>query len=521
VLALVFRARRRLVPLLVALAAVAIAFGSMALVGAPLTMASIAVLPVLLGLAVDYAIQYQARASALATIATAGLATAAGFLVLVLSPVPMVRGFGVLLVAGIVIALALTLTLGTAAAALPGGGPLAASLRGAGELVDAFAARLGRLAAPAAALVARLGRGVLRASLGRPGRVLAAGLAVAAIGWALDSQTEVVSDVNRLVPQDLPAVRDLATLQRDTGVAGEIDVVVSGADLTDPKVVEWMREYQSGLLKAHGYSPERGCGQADLCPALSLPDLFRTPEAASSRAKVRALLEAVPPYFSQAVITRDRRTATLAFGVRLMPLDEQQEIIDDMRARLKPPPGVTATLGGLQVLGAAANATLSDPWRRLGTLLAGLAAVGLVLALVYRRWQRAWVPLVPIALATGWSALVLWALRIPLNPLSATLGALVIAISTEFAVLLSARFHEERGRGAGVAEAVGRTYRSTGVAVAASGITAIAGFAVLALSDVQMLRDFGLVTVVDLTVSLLGVLAVLPAVLVLAERRSP
>ncbi len=34
-----------------------------------------------------------------------------------------------------------------------------------------------------------------------------------------------------------------------------------------------------------------------------------------------------------------------------------------------------------------------------------------------------------------------------------------------------------------------------------------------------MLRDFGAVTVIDLTVSLLGVLVVLPAVLVLAERR--
>jgi hypothetical protein len=32
-----------------------------------------------------------------------------------------------------------------------------------------------------------------------------------------------------------------------------------------------------------------------------------------------------------------------------------------------------------------------------------------------------------------------------------------------------------------------------------------------------MLRDFGLVTVVDLAVSLLGVLVVLPAVLMLAE----
>ncbi len=172
------------------------------------------------------------------------------------------------------------------------------------------------------------------------------------------------------------------------------------------------------------------------------------------------------------------------------------------------------------MLTAQANAKLSDPLRRLGTLLAGLLLVGAVLLAVYRRWDRALVPLAPIALASGWSALVLWLLGIPLNPMSATLGSLVIAISTEFAVLLAARFREERGRGRAVAEALRRTYATTGVTVAVSGTTAIAGFAVLALSDVRMLRDFGLVTVVDLTVSLLGVLAVLPAVLVLAERRA-
>src|SRR5215216_3414149 len=61
VLGLVFRSRLRLLPLAVALAAVAVTFGLMSLLGASLTMASIAVLPVLLGLAVDYAIQYQAR----------------------------------------------------------------------------------------------------------------------------------------------------------------------------------------------------------------------------------------------------------------------------------------------------------------------------------------------------------------------------------------------------------------------------------------------------------------------------
>ncbi len=299
VLALVFRSRLRIVPLLVALAAVAMTFGAMALLGAPLTMASIAVLPVLLGLGVDYAIQFQARveeedgdAEAAArlsgpTIATAALATAVGFLVLQLSPVPMVRGFGALLVAGIVLALLLAFSAGTAALALQlrrrREGPLASSLRGAGELADAARDALARPAARAGAA----GAAVLRGALRRPGRVLALGLALAAVGWALDSQTEVVSDVERLVPQDLTAVRDIQTLQRTTGVAGEVDVIVEGKDLTDPKVVRWMRDYQSGLLEKYGYSSTNGCGKAELCPALSLTDLFRDEKAASSREQVR------------------------------------------------------------------------------------------------------------------------------------------------------------------------------------------------------------------------------------------
>jgi uncharacterized protein len=545
VLALVFRRRLRLVPLAVALAAVALTFGLMALVGAPLTMASIAVLPVLLGLSVDYAIQYQARIAdpptargavraarvAVPTIATAALATAAGFLVLLLSPVPMVQGFGVLLVLGVGIALALALTGGTAALVALGGSrsgrPLARAVRGAGELLGAAARPLG----PAVRSAQRLGRSVLAAAFARPRRVLAVGFALAALGWVVDTQTEVRSDLRELVPQDLPAVRDLDTLQRTTGVAGEVDVVVEGRDLTDPKVVAWMRSFQQRVLKDARYSPDNGCGKAALCPALSLPDLFQGRDAAADRERIEALLEAVPPYFSQAVITADRRTANLAFGIRLMPLDEQHEAIERIRDALTertssagtghPPAGVTARVAGLPVLAAEANAALASPWRRLGTLLAGLLAVGLVLLLVHRRAERAWVPLVPIALATGWSALVLFALRVPLNPMSATLGALVIALTTEFAVLLDGRYREERRAGLAPADALRATYASTGAAVLASGATAIAGFAVLVFSDVRMLQEFGIVTVVDLSVSLLGVLAVLPAVLVLAERRRP
>jgi predicted RND superfamily exporter protein len=378
------------------------------------------------------------------------------------------------------------------------------------------------LARPAAAVGrggGRIARATTGAALRRPALVLAVGALLAVGGWVVDSKTEVVSDITELVPRDLPAVRDVLTLQRETNIAGEVDVLVAADDLTDPKVVSWMRDYRDRLEKRFAYSASNGCGRAELCPAVSFTDLFRTPEASADRARIRALLDAVPAYFSQAVINSDRTAAVMSFGIKLLPLDRQQEVLDVMRDELHPPAGVTARLAGLPVLAAEANAKLTDPGRRLGTLLAGLLLVAVALLAVYRRWDRAWVPLVPIALATGWSALVLWALGVPLNPMSATLGALVIAISTEFAVLLVARFREERDGGLGVREALERTYASTGTAVLASGATAIAGFAVLAFSDVQMLKDFGRVTVVDLTVSLLGVLAVLPAVLALAERR--
>jgi hydrophobe/amphiphile efflux-3 (HAE3) family protein len=563
-LGLIFTGRPRLLPLALALLAAALTFGALSLAGASLTMATIAVLPVLVGLAVDYAIQFQSRvgeeaerggtseqrvrrAAALGapTIATAGAASAAAMLVLALSPVPMVRGFG-LLVVGVVVAFLCALTAGAAVLALSAadretggrgararpfarlgssrrlfgtraaalGGELSAAWRGAGELLRENP------------LTRAISRAALVGAVRRPGRVLCVGLALAALGWGLDTQTTVQTDITKLVPQNLSSLEGLDAVERTTGVGGELDLMVSSKSLTKPATIEWMSRYESAVLKRFGYSPARGCGRARLCPAFSLPDLFAEPTAEAGGAKgaskrkrltqaqVSGLLQAIPPYFSQDVITPDHRVATLAFGIRLMSLAEQQQLIDAMSASLHPPAGVSAQLVGLPVLAAKSAAEVASPLRRVETLLASLAVVALVLLLAFRGdIRRALVPLVPIALASGWSALVLFVVRVPLNPMSVTLGALVIAISTEFSVLLAERHRQERRAGHDTVQALRRAYGRTGAAIAASGVTAIAGFGVLALSDIRMLRDFGFVTLIDLSVSLLGVLVALPAAL--------
>src|SRR5207237_9275752 len=85
-------------------------------------------------------------------------------------------------------------------------------------------------AAAAADWAARSGRAALDFAIERPRNVLVASLALAVLGWAADTQTHVGSDVRKLVPQDMPALRDINTLQKETGVSGEIDVLVPGRE---------------------------------------------------------------------------------------------------------------------------------------------------------------------------------------------------------------------------------------------------------------------------------------------------
>jgi predicted RND superfamily exporter protein len=518
------------------------------------------VLPILIGLGVDYAIQLQARydealvddtnpmeaARAAAsragpTIATACLATVAGFLALLLSPIPMVRGFGVLMVVGIAIAFLLATTAGFAALSLRTGVGRRGVLPGSGVLFFAQTTwreklRARRKTQQREGHPSSLPQRAVDLALVHPQRVLGIGLALAVIGWGVGTQIETESNIAKLAPQSLQAVRDLNELQDATGVSGELDVRVTAPNLTDPATIRWMAGFKRRALEAGGFSgPNASCREAEICPGPALSD-FVSGEGALpggtigelTRRGIRSTLRQIPSYDLRQVVTVDSKTglpantALISFGIRAQSLDNQQALIERVRDAIGtsgepggPPAGVEVELTGLPVIAAAAASDLSSS--RYWLTLAGLIAVALVLLVVYRSVQRAWVPLVPVVLATGWAALILWLTQIPLNPMSATLGALTVAIATEFSVILSGRFHEERGGGRSVGEALRAAYLRTGVAVLASGVTATAGFAVLIVSDARMLRDFGLVTVIDLIVALAGVMVALPAALAWTE----
>ena len=109
-------------------------------------------------------------------------------------------------------------------------------------------------------------------------------------------------------------------------------------------------------------------------------------------------------------------------------------------------------------------------------------------------------PLIPIALATGWSAGVLFVLGLLPGPLEVELNPMSVdprrAGDRDLDRVQRAAVRPlppgARGRGAAGAGDRAAPTRSTGAAVLASGVTAIAGFAALIASDIRMLRDFGI-----------------------------
>ncbi|MCB0828602.1 MAG: MMPL family transporter [Solirubrobacterales bacterium] len=540
-LALVFGSTWRLLPLALALAGVAIAGGVLRLAGGSISLAALGAAPILIGLTVDYAVQIQARfdearpapgpaeaARMAATrgmpmIATACLATAAGFAALLLSPYPLVSEFGLLLGAGALICLLTVSCLGFAALSLRGPGP------GNGAPAGRSGPPVGRSGLFRA--VRDGAKSVLGLAILAPGRLLLVSILVAVCGWAVSTQARAGTDISQLLPTRSAVVQDLLEVERATGASGEVDLIVRAPDVTDPGVVRWMDAVRRDALARAGYDEaDPDCQGAELCPGPAVPDFVANGGAGMDAATIRGTLKGLPLQERQAIVgggLTGKRTPTVAkipFTIRTRSVERQEQVIDQIRAAVSDsggpngiPAGVTTELTGLPVIVTASVDDLASS--RYVLVLAGIAAVALVLLLVYRSPRRVLVPLVPILVAGGWSALIAAVLDLSLNPLSAVLAVLVTAIATEFSVILAGRYYQERERGSTTGAALRMTYGRTGMAIGASGITAIAGFAALLASDIGMLRDFGFIAVVDLTVALLGVAIVLPAVLSWLERR--
>jgi hydrophobe/amphiphile efflux-3 (HAE3) family protein len=513
ILFLVFRVRWRLIPLLTMAVGVIWTFGILGYTGFKLSIVTIAGLPILIGLGVEFAIQVHNRieeeidldhtptpfAETLRHIGpallVATIAAAIACLALRASATPMIRDFGVLLAVGIGFVFLAAIVVPTAALAWR----------------ERRSPSTGTSEQPVVQKV--------MTALSHLPSVLAVPIVVVAIafligGFFAEDNTPIQTDPNQWVDQSSQVIHDINYMQSQTGASSELGVFVQ-----DPRGVfsDEVSEFTASFALAElAKFPDK------LSTVSSLPTtvyyLMEVPGAsqlAPTGADLRKAYDVAPVDLQRSLVSNNDTAMNMVFQTGPSTLEVRKEVTEDIRANVHPPPPITATPSGLAVIGVGLLDNLTS--NRLMLTYLALAGVVLWLLIRFRSIVEAVVTMVPIVFAVGLAATVVKLSGITVSPLTTVSSPLVIAICGEFSLLILFRHIEERERGLGPREAIDVAAARTGRAFFASSLTTVGGFAVLLLSPLPLLRDFGAIVAITIAIALISAMVVLPPVLVFAD----
>jgi len=542
VLSLVFRyVRWYLLPLLMVFFGVIYTFGAMGITGVPMTMASMAVFPILIGLGIDYAIQFHNRIeeelarredhkeAIYQTVGKVGPAvlialtiTILGFAALLSSEVPMIRDFGVLGIMGVVLCYLTSLFVGVQVICQLDARWVKRHMRNMGTIPPNEARRLireelrkkSRKHKWSAKLENVLTRLTMETA-SRPLAVLSIALLLGGMGMYYDEHVEIQTNVQEYVPQDMKSLLDLKKMESLMGGRQDnLNLIVKG-DVLDPATLKWMYEFGEHEVQSH----------PNVHSTESIATLLASQNGGvlpKTKSEAEALANALPKtirdrYLSgnlYAVLNLNIGNAYAELGIpKLKTLSAQ--IKSDVEW-IPPPPGVEVSLtGDMYVFTRVFDALTSG---RVRMTMLGLVLIFVALLLIYRDWLRAVVPVVPMIVVTGWSGGLMYIAHIPYTPLTGTMGALILGIGGEYTVLMMERYFEERENGLLPFEALAETSVKIGRAILASGLTVLCGFSALIASAFPMQSNFGIVTVIDMLFVILATFIVFPPLVVMLDR---
>jgi hydrophobe/amphiphile efflux-3 (HAE3) family protein len=518
ILLLLFAVRWRLLPLFVIFVGVIWAFGLAGYLGIPLTIVTIAGLPVMLGVGIDYAIQMHARVEEEVivdrsehpiqeTARNLGPALLVvtfdaifAFAALRFAKVPMIRQFGLLLAVGIAAICLCSIIL-----------PLA--ILGIREFKSPTKGKDFR-EGPLGRLVVWLGS--LPAASAVPLIVFSLGIFI--VGITVEDKLTLQTDPIQWVNQKSQTIKDIHEVDDQVHSSSEMGIYVTADNVFSDDFIAFVHEFTQATLVKYGANQRIITGSSIETTIGDLIEVRGASDIPPTGADIEAAYEIAPKDIQVSTVSPDRTAFNIVFRTGPGSLEDRAPMVREVRETTHPPEGIRATPAGLAVVGVGLLDNL-EANRILLTYLA-ILFVFLFLAVRLKSIVRALLSLVPVLIAVGLASTVAWVFSLKLSPMTAVGGPLVVAACTEFTSLILLRFIEERDRGLEPKEAVDVVASRTGRAFIVSALTAIAGVAVLSFSSLPLLRDFGRIVAMNVSVALLSALVVLPPMLVWADKRN-
>ncbi|HNX18030.1 MAG TPA: hydrophobe/amphiphile efflux-3 (HAE3) family transporter [Methanoregula sp.] len=498
------------------------ALGMMGLFGIQLNMAVLGAFPVMIGLGIDYAIQFHARLdeearkgslddAVFTTITRTGpavmyamLATSLGFAAMFVSTVPMVQSFGLVAMIGIMSCYCVSLVGIPALAHVIHYKPKPAAPQvcyAVGtEACDTLPAKkkksfsYGQFLTSTSVKIAK-----------NPVPVLLIAALVAIIGFQIDPLIPVEANENNFVPSDMPAKIQMDKVTRILGATSTADFYVQGARITDLDTIQWLYRFQNYELAKH----------SELNSATSIVTYvlaYNNGVMPQTQSELDAVLDRIPSGVKDQYISGSL-CGVVKFNTIEMQIPTQEDLKEQMDSDivfLEPPPGISIQPVGNFEIFTSLIGGLSESKDQMTYL--GFVFIFIFLALVYRH-IHAISPLIPIVLIVGWNAVAMYIIGLSYSPLTATLGSMTIGVAAEYTILVMERYSEEEERLHDHIAAIQESVSKIGTAITVSGLATFFGFSALCLSSFPITSNFGISTLIAVGFSLVGAIFIMPAVL--------
>ena len=498
------------------------ALGLMGLAGIQLNMAVMGAFPVMIGLGIDYAIQFHARLdeesrkgslddAVFMTITRTGpavmyamLATSLGFAAMFISTVPMIQSFGLVAMIGIMSCYCISLVGIPAVAQVIHYKPKQQAPKVCYAVGEDACDTLpvpkkstwsyGRFLTSTSVKIAK-----------NPVPILLIAALIAVIGFQIDPLIPIEANENNFVPSDMPAKIQMDKVTRILGATSTADFYVEGGRVTDLDTIQWMKSFQDFELSRH----------SELTSSTSIVTYilaYNNGEMPQTQSQLDRVLDKIPSGVKDQYISGSMR-GVIHFGTISLQIPQEEDLkkvmVSDI-AFLQPPPGITVQpVGSFDIMTTLIGGLSSS---KDDMTYLGFGLIFVFLALVYRH-VHAVSPLIPIVLVVGWNSVAMYLLGIAYSPLTATLGSMTIGVAAEYTILVMERYSEEEERLHDHIAAIQESVNRIGTAITVSGLATFFGFSALCLASFPITSNFGISTLIAVGFSLIGAIFIMPAVL--------
>ncbi|MDY0294895.1 MAG: MMPL family transporter [Acholeplasmataceae bacterium] len=339
--------------------------------------------------------------------------------------------------------------------------------------------------------------------------ILSLAIILAVVGIYVDQDAEAETNLENFMPQDSEALADIKTLRDTIGSTEQISIIIEDTSILSIGNLELLQDIENLMITSY---------EESIIEISSLLSLFQMMGISNLNMINEATIETMP-MDQRKLFINDTYTKTV-INVSIVDMNDDQfsYFIDNLEKEIKLiDTNAKVSITGQSIIDSEMMKALTTG--RYEITLIGLALIFISLLIIYKSFYRAMLPIIPIIIIVGWSGGIMALFGISYTPLTATLGALIMGIGTEFTILITERFEEEKLKTNDRQEAIKNALSRMANPILVSALTTMGGFSALIFSDFVILSNFGIMTLVNLSLALLSTIVVLPTILAITFTR--